>query len=143
MFDPVEQRRKAAIAALVVIPIIVLVSDLDAGNGRQFGVEGHAPLVVNVILLGAQGNGDDAALKFGFLGIVERIAQLDFVSLGNGMVYFEADLVAVIGVVFRAGLVKTQVVHVTESDQGLVEGDVDRERRAEFDSPTLLLGRPE
>src|SRR6266853_4395545 len=57
------------------------------------------------------------------------------------MVDFEADVVAVVSFMSRASFIVAHVIGVIEPDQGLVKGEVDRQRRTQFKTPTCLLVR--
>src|SRR6266853_411076 len=58
------------------------------------------------------------------------------------MVDFEADVVAVVSFMSRASFIVAHVISVIEPDQGLVKGEVDRQRRAQFKTPAWLFVRP-
>ena len=139
VLDAIQQRRKTAGAVLIVIPIIVLILEPQSKNRRQFGVERQMPVVVNVILLRAQRHGNNAPLQFRFLRVVEHVADLELVSFRDGVVHLQADQVAVVGIVRLAGLKIAHVINVTETDQRLVQRQVDRQRRAQFDTPARLF----
>src|SRR5439155_9889246 len=65
------------------------------------------------------------------------------VALRDFMVDFEADAVAVVGVILLSSLVVAHIIGVIEPNQSLVKGEVDRQRRTQFQTPTFLFLRLE
>src|SRR6059036_1296067 len=57
------------------------------------------------------------------------------------MIDFEADAVTVVSFVSRTSFVVAHVIGVIETDQGLVKGEVDGQRRTQFKTPTVLSVR--
>src|SRR5205814_3183699 len=110
-----------------------------------FGGESQAAVVVKITLLGAQCSGwiADDALEFSFLCVVQGIAYFHLILLCYGMVDFEADVVAVVSFMSRTSFVVAHVIGVIEPDQGLVQGEIDCQRRTQFKAPTFLLIRPD
>ena len=74
--------------------------------------------IVKIILLGAQCSRwvADDALEFSFLCVVQGIAYLHLIPLRDGMVDFEADVVAVVSVILLTSFVVAHVIGVIEPD---------------------------
>ena len=135
--------RELRVFTLFVIPVIILIFRHDTEDGRQLGGESQTADVMRITQLVAQCSRwvADDALEFRFLRVMEIVAYLELITIGNGMVDVEAYKVAVVSFMPRTSLIVAHVIGVIEPNQGLVKGEIDGQRRTDFKTPTWLFVR--
>src|SRR6266511_3148341 len=141
MLDTIQESGPAAWPTLIVVVNRIAIRNAEFKDRRHFGIERDPGRVANIVSFRPQRSSGDAT-RIDDLGLLrgdEIVRHAQLVAFGEGVIEFEINLVTVIGRVFLPILVVAHPVLIAEPDQGLVEGDVDSEGRAEFEAPTVPL----